>query len=224
MGEKSGLMFKTINQFICSSRYFLVSGLLMFVVSGVYAVETPESVLARMKPQTIVKIHYREIRYLELLDQPWKGSGYFYVFPDGMIKEQWYPQRQIMAVNASKLYYFDPFADVRYQGEMEDDTGGQAVAFKGLMAGDVKLLQKFFQIDFQNRNKIWVLTLFPKQPKLAEQLSRVVISGVNNQPANKIEVFLADGDRHVMQLQTEEQGIQLNHKVEQLLAELQSES
>ncbi len=194
----------------------------MSLVSSVYAEETLESVLARMKPQTTVKIHYQETRYLELLDQPWKGSGYFYVFPDGMIKEQWYPQRQVMAVNGNKLYYFDPFADVRYQGDMEDDTGGQAIAFKGLMAGDAKLLQKFFQIDFQNRNKLWVLTLIPKQARLAEQLSRVVISGVINQPANKIEVLLADGDRHVMQLETEGQGEQLKHKVEQLLAELQS--
>ncbi len=217
-------MFKIINQFFGGIGNFKMLGLLMFFCQTVYAQETLSSVLARMKPQTVVKIHYRETRYLELLDKPWKGSGYFYVFPGGMIKEQWYPQRQIMAVKANKLYYFDPFADVRYQGEMEGDTGGQAIAFKGLMAGDEELLQKFFQIDFYNRNKSWVLTLVPKQPRLAEQLSRVVISGAINQSANKIEIFLTDGDRHVMQLEATERGDQLNHKVEQLLTELQSKN
>ncbi len=215
-------MYKTTNQLFVWSCYFLVSGVLIVMDSTAYAQATLESVLARMKPQTVIKIHYRETRFLDLLDQPWKGSGYFYVFPDGMIKEQWYPQRQVMAVKANKLYYFDPFADVRYQGEMEDVSGGQAIAFKGLMAGDVKLLQKYFQIEFQNQKKTWILTLIPKQSELAEQLSRIIISGTVNQPVNKIEVFLTDGDRHVMQLKTEEQGNQLNTKVEQLLAELQS--
>lgn len=217
-------MCTTTNRFFARILNFLVFGALMFLASVVFGQEALETVMAQMKPETVLKIHYQETRYLELLDQPWKGSGYFYIFPDGMIKEQWYPQRQIMAIKGSQLYYLDPFADIRYQDDMNDESGIQAIAFKGLMAGDAKLLRKFFVTDFQNQNNKWILVLVPKQARLAEQLAKIIISGLPDKPANKIEVLLADGDKHVMALEAEEQGEHLQKKVEQLLNELQSKS
>ena len=194
---------------------------LVFQISAGQAGETLESVMLRMKPQTLMKIHYQETRYLELLDQPWNGSGYFYAMPDGMVKEQWYPQREIMATKGSKMYYFDPFADVRYQGEMDGGSGIQAIAFKGLMNGDLSLLQQYFQTDFVSTDNDWKIILSTTNKDLAEQISKIVISGIPSKPANKIEVLLSDGDRHVFQLKKQAEGTPLENKVTQLFEELQ---
>jgi len=194
---------------------------LVLQVSTGQAQETLESVMSRMKPQTVVKIHYKETRHLELLDQPWNGSGYFYAMPDGMVKEQWYPQREIMAAKGSKMYYFDPFADIRYQGEMDSESGFQAIAMKGLMNGDLALLQKFFQVEFKSHANNWVLMLTTHHKQLAEQLSKIIISGITSKPARKIEVLLTDGDRHVFQLKKQAEGKPLQSKVTQLFKELQ---
>jgi hypothetical protein len=202
-------------------RGLLVLCSLVLQVSTGYAQDTLESVMLRMKPQSLIKIHYQETRYLELLDQPWKGSGYFYAMPDGMVKEQWYPQREIMAAKGNKMYYFDPFADVRYQGEMDGGSGIQAIAFKGLMNGDLSLLQQFFQTEFISTDSDWEITLNTTNEDLAEQISKIVISGISSKPANKIEVLLADGDRHVFQLKKQAEGEPLQNKVTQLFKELQ---
>ncbi len=194
---------------------------LIFQVSAGQAGETLESVMLRMKPQTLMKIHYKETRYLELLDQPWSGSGYFYAMPDGMVKEQWYPQREIMAAKGSKMYYFDPFADVRYQGEMDGGSGIQAIAFKGLISGDLSLLQQYFKSDFKSTDNDWEIILNTSNKDLAEQISKIVISGFSAKPASKIEVLLADGDRHVFQLKKQTEGESLQNKVTQLFKELQ---
>ncbi len=202
-------------------RVLLVLCSLVLQVSTGYAQETLESAMLRMKPQTLMKIHYQETRYLELLDQPWTGSGYFYAMPDGMVKEQWYPQRGIMAAKGSMMYYFDPFADARYQGEMEGGSGIQAIAFKGLMNGDLSLLQQYFQTDFESTDSDWKITLNTTNKDLAEQISKIVISGFSTKLANKIEILLADGDRHVFQLKKQEEGKSLQNKVTQLFKELQ---
>jgi len=196
--------------------YFLV-----LQATFVNAQETLESVMLRMKPESFSKIHYQETRYLELLDKPWSGSGYFYSMPDGMIKEQWYPQREIMAARGDQLYYFDPFADVRYQAGIEGDIGPQAVAFKGLISGDLLLVQKFFQTNFKTDAKTWIITLMASDPDLSEQLEKIVISGLLAKPADKIEMVLSDGDRHVMQLKQEDEGQHLQAKIKQLFEDLQ---
>lgn len=195
-------------------------GLALQVSTG-KAQETLESVMLRMKPQTLMKIHYHETRYLELLDQPWKGSGYIYAMPDGMVKEQWYPQREIMAAKDNKMYYFDPFANVRYQDEMGNDSGIQAIALKGLMNGDLSLLKQFFQTEFKSTDSDWEITLNTTSEALIEQVSKIVISGLSTKPANKIEILLADGDRHIFNLKRQAEGPPLRSKVKQLFKELQ---
>ncbi|WP_341326817.1 hypothetical protein [Methylotuvimicrobium sp. KM2] len=65
--------------------------LLPFFLSAkaAHAVDTEWEVMQRMQSDTAVRIAYQETRILELIDQPWQGSGYLYsMAPDLMIKEQ----------------------------------------------------------------------------------------------------------------------------------------
>ena len=204
----------------------LVFSLYLFLGEPAYADESLAEVMARMKPDSAVKIHYRETRYLELLDKPWQGSGYLYVLsPDVLIKEQWYPQRQIMGASGWDLFYFDPFNDVRHHGEMQTDdpVSFHVLAFKALMNGDRELLQEFYQLEFNSDPVRWTLTLTAKQPSAQNTLAKIVITGAPGQVANNIKVFQADGDRSEFVLAREAEGEKLQTKVARLLTELQGE-
>ena len=204
----------------------LVFSLFLFLGKPAYANETLAEVMARMKPDSAVKIHYRETRYLELLDEPWQGSGYLYALsPDVLIKEQWYPQRQVMGARGRDLFYFDPFNDVRHHGEMQTDdpVSFHVLAFKALINGDRQLLQEIYQLEFNSSVERWTLTLTAKQPSAQNTLATIIIAGEPGQVASSIKVIQADGDRSEFVLEREAEGEKLQTKVARLLTELQGQ-
>ena len=120
---------------------------------SVLSEETLTSVMQRMKPESAIKIAYQEIRYLELMEQPWKASGYLYALaPDVLIKEQQIPVREIMGASDDKMFYYDPVNDVRHRGVMtgDDPVSLNVAAFKALLTGDLQLLEKMYQIAFSS--------------------------------------------------------------------------
>ena len=188
--------------------------------------DTLTSVLARMRPQQAVKIYYQEKRFIALLTEPWQGSGYIYAaLPHSMVKEQWYPQRELMGAHAEMLLYFDPFAKVRHQMTltMNDPMGLYITAFKAMLTGDQALLQKFFEIEFKAadaQNKNWSLLL--KAKKTAHQsLTQVSISGPAGKEASSMSFYMQDGDRTEFSFQKQTEGSQPQLKIKQLLLELQ---
>jgi hypothetical protein len=210
----------------------LVSLLLFFWITFVSHAEpsitqdTIESVLARMRPQLAVKIHYQETRFLALLSEPWQGSGYFYAaLPDRMVKEQWYPQRELMGAKAELLLYFDPFADVRHQMEFSTDNpvSAQISAFKAMLTGDLKLMQAYFDIEFilpAQPADGWQLIL--KAKRLSKDTSpKIAISGRVGEGANQLTIYQADGDRTEYTFQKQAEGALPQTKITQLLHELQ---
>ena len=75
----------------CFSIFLVIMGL---TANDLVAEDSVSSLMHRMKSQTAVKISYQETRILELMEQPWQGSGYMYSMPpDLMIREQLQPQR-----------------------------------------------------------------------------------------------------------------------------------
>ncbi|MGR9072358.1 MAG: LolA family protein [Gammaproteobacteria bacterium] len=185
------------------------------------AEDTLESVLERMKPSSAVRIAYRETRYLELLAQPWNGSGYFYSLPPGvMIKEQYYPAREIMAADDGRLYYYDPVNDVRRRGEMED--GGpmalHLAAFKALIGGDGRLMEQLYRISFAARAETWEIALSPREK--IDPVVDILISGPAGQGAERIVVRQGDGDRSEYRLSNDGEGKAMEKKIAGLRKEL----
>ena len=183
----------------------LVLNLLLFN-QQVIAEDYLSAVMARMQHQSAVKIRYKEIRHLELMDEPWQGSGYLYALsPDLMIKEQWYPQKEIMAVNADKLYYYDPVNNRRHQSQMTADNplSLNIAVFKALINHDKGLLEEYYQIEFCSKAEQWLLTLIPKQQTA---LAKIVVTGLPEQAANTISIYQKDGDYNEFSLKKEGEG------------------
>ena len=185
----------------CKHRTRLLGLVFSVLVSeSLYAEDTLATVMARMRPETAVRISYHETRFLGLMDEPWHGSGYMYArAPDIMVKEQTEPVREIAGASANRMFYYDPVNDIRHQQVMADDDpiSLNVLVFKALVNGDQVLLEKMYQIDFFAGQKLWRLTLSPKSKLARESLAKVVISGLPERIAIKIIVYQADGDYNV---------------------------
>lgn len=214
-GGKGRLKYSLHVFFIC---------FISFLTNNIQADDSISAVMQRMKSDTAVKIAYQETRTLELLDQPWQGSGYLYSMPpDLMIREQILPQRLLMGVKANKMFYLDSENDVRHQGEMDENNplSLNIAVFKALINADEVLLSSIYQLEFSTQPQRWMMTLKPKQD--SESGFSIVVSGLSNQQADTIIIKQADGDLSEFMLQNNVTGHEINKQVDQLYAELVGE-
>lgn len=205
--------------------YFI--GLILLLLSAACssrADDTLSQVMQRMRSDQAVRIAYREQRTLELMDQPWQGSGYMYSLPpDLMIKEQLQPERLLLAVKGEQLFYYDPGKDVRHQDEMSADNpmSLNIGAFQALVQGDTVLLHRWYRVDFSYSAPAWSITLKPRQDS-ATDLS-IVISGLTQKQADTVKVRQPDGDLTEFSLQPDGKGDEIETAANRLYRELLGE-
>ena len=182
------------------------------------------ALMQRMKSDKAVRVAYQETRMLELMEQPWKGSGYMYSLPpDIMIKEQQQPERVLMGVKGDKMFYFDPVNNVRHQGEMDQDNplSLNIAVFKALMNADEALLHRLYQVEFSSLEHGWTMKLKAKQD--SESGFSIVISGLPQQAADSVKVRQADGDASEFTLRQDAEGDEVKTTVRRLYQELREE-
>lgn len=174
---------------------FILLVLYLCSLSVSFAEDDLTSLMQSLKTDKAVKIAYKEIRHLELLDQPWNGSGFMYsMLPDTMIKEQLLPQKILMGVKADQLLYFDIDENVRYQSEMTADSpySLNIIIFKALMTTDEQLLRNNYLIDLTFSSTRWVMKLKPKNQSKSKM--NIVVSGLLKQAVDTISIKSEDGD------------------------------
>jgi hypothetical protein len=187
-----------------------------------YADDSLSALMQRMQSETAVRIAYQEIKHLELMDQPWHGSGFLYALsPNLMIKEQIQPSRVLMGVNADKLYYFDSQNNIRHQADMQE---GNALTlnvslFKALMNADEAQLKQLFQLQFIHNPNRWQLTLVPKQE--SQKDFTVHVSGALKQAVDLIRIEQVDGDVTEFVLERKQSDRHTTKKLDQLFVLLQ---
>ena len=202
---------------------FLLS-ILGLTANNSVAEDSVSTLMQIMKSESAVKIAYQETRMLELMEQPWQGSGYMYSMPpDLMIREQLQPQRLLMGVKADEMFYYDPVNDVRHQGEMDegDSLSLNLAVFKALINADEALLHSLYQVEFSSAAQGWKMTL--KNKHEIDSGFSIVVSGLPGQQADKIIVKQADGDSSEFLLQKNNAGDAINKTVQQLYQELLGE-
>jgi outer membrane lipoprotein-sorting protein len=197
--------------------------LLPFFLSAkaAHAVDTEWEVMQRMQSDTAVRIAYQETRILELIDQPWQGSGYLYSqAPDLMIKEQLRPERVLMGIKGDRMFYFDPAANMRHRGELDaaNPLSLHIAFFNALVNADIALLHRVYRVDFDAREQDWLMTLKPRRGDRSGLT--VVISGPPGQQAERIEIRQADGDHSEFLLSKDAEGKTIETEVNRLYKEL----
>jgi len=179
------------------------------------------ALMQRMKSDQAVRVAYQETRTLELMEKPWKGSGYMYSLPpDLMLKEQLKPERLLMGVKGDKMFYFDPVNNVRHQGEMDQDNpvSLSIAVFKALMNADEAALHSMYRVEFSSLAQGWTMRLKDKQD--SESGFSIDITGLPQQPADAIKVRQADGESSVFTLRQDAEGDEVKATVTRLYQEL----
>lgn len=182
-------MNKTKTNILCGVALMLAAG-------SVYAEDTLLGLMQKIKAEPKTRVAYQETRTLKLMDAPWHGSGYLYSqAPDLMIREQLKPERLVMGVKGNQSFYFDPKNDTRQQGELGGDDNELSMplaVFKALVNADEPLLHRLFDIEFSSNSQAWTMNLQPKQK--AGAVSKIIVTGLSGQQANKISILQEDGD------------------------------
>lgn len=193
-------------------------------INNSYAEDSLSTLMKNMHSETAIKMVYQEIRTLELMDQPWYGSGYMYsIAPDLMIREQLKPKRLLMGIKGNKMFYFDPAHSMHHQSEMDEDnplTLNIAV-FKALINADEVLLKRMYSIEFKSETNRWLMTL--KSKKQSESGFNIVVSGKSGESADTIITQQADGDLSEFMLQHSAQGSEVKKTASRLYKELVGE-
>ena len=70
-------------------------------------------------------------------------------------------------------------------------------SIRGTLAGDLKVLRRFYRVELEGSLSDWRLHLLPSDPQMAELVQKVVIGGAGGQ-VRRIEILEASGDRSVM--------------------------
>lgn len=190
------------------------------------AEDTIETVMQRMQPQTAVQIAYQETRYMGLFDQDWQGSGYLYAATPGtMLKQQLKPEREMMAAEASQLIYHKPATNTFHQTQLDASNPMMAslVAFKAMLTGNLVALRQLYQLKFTTAKSSWKLEMIAKEHQPEEAPLKIIMQGLSEQAANKMQVFLPDGDRSEYVLNPPQQGLAIQRHMQTLLQSLKSQ-
>jgi outer membrane lipoprotein-sorting protein len=185
---------------------------------------TLSSLMKAIKSQEATRIAYEEVKTLELMDEPWEGSGFMYSLPpDLMVKEQLLPKRIVMGVKGDKMFYLDQGNNIRHQGELDshDLMSLNVAVFKSLINADEKLLNTMYEVDFKHSATGWLMNLKPKNGQHTTFSTQV--SGVSMKHIDKIIIKQADGDSSEFTLHQDASGYRIKNIVKHLYQELQGE-
>ncbi|MCI0654549.1 MAG: hypothetical protein L0Y39_08750, partial [Methylococcaceae bacterium] len=186
-----------------------------------FAQDSVGAVMGRMKSESAVRIAYRETRYLELFEKPVESSGMFYGMPpDALIKEQWTPSREVMGILKDHFYYFNPASGLHQSRarDPDDPMNLHISAFQALANGDQDLLHELYKVSFFSEPGHWYMILSDRNGSQSQV--RITVSGAAGQPAERIEIHEADGDRAVYRLAKDAEGESVRAAVLRLEAEL----
>lgn len=210
-------------------RHILIVGFLLLIsfdpiIGG--ANDARSAVLSRMTATTAIKIPYKEVREIDLLEEPWIGTGYFYINPpDTVIRYQTNPSHMVLAAKGKRMWFYDMDNNLRQGSDVVSDEpiGLMVSIFQSIVNGDQQNLLGQYDDDFVSNENSWELTLKPKPSKTVSEITHITLSGKSESEVNEFVVFQSDGDSTTFHLGSIEAGSQLESEIRQLLAGAQGD-
>lgn len=156
--------------------------------------------------ETLARTRSSEARFVErkfiaLLDQPVESSGeLYYLAPDRLEKRTLKPKPESMVLEGNTLTLERsgrkrslPLADY-------PEVGAFVESIRGTLSGDYGALQRNYGMALEGDASRWVLTLTPSASRMAQIIQKIRIGG-NRGEVTTIEIFQADGDRSLMNIE-----------------------
>ena len=125
---------------------------------------------------------FREVKELSELTLPLELKGtLYYRAPDLLRKTVTFPRRETYSVEGNVLTLLK---NGERKGQYPLDEYPLLQAFvesmRATLAGDLETLKRFYRVSIRGNKSLWLLSLLPRQPSLAEVISRIDIQGRGN--------------------------------------------
>jgi outer membrane lipoprotein-sorting protein len=146
------------------------------------------------------RVAFVERKYLAVLDKPVESSGELvYVAPSRLERHTVKPKPESVVLDGERIQIE---RDKRTLNLRLADYPQIAVlidSIRATLAGDQAVLEKSYALSLSGKPERWKLALLPSDPKLAELVSRITVSGSRGE-VRQVEILQADGDRSVLSI------------------------
>jgi hypothetical protein len=204
--------------------YLLFTALLLSPLCSAADSSDTGKLLENFRQMAATGYAYQETRILDLVDAPAHSTGYLYSSAAGtLIKLQLSPERIIMAITATRMYYYNAAQGQRYSAPLDfaAPMAAQIGGFRAILQGRAAELSANYDIDIKQRGHLWTLHLNGKAPDNAGLV--IEVSGDETKPQRKIMIQQPDGEKteYMMKPETVKQPSETT--VERLLTEATGE-
>ena len=142
-----------------------------------------------------------EKKYIAVLDKPVQSSGdLLYTAPDRLEKRTLKPKPESMLVNGNELVVERGRQKHRVQLQNYPELAAFIDSIRGTLAGDLKALERNYQLSLEGTAERWTLQLVPVGEKMRVVVQHIRISGIADD-VRSVEVTQADGDRSLMTIE-----------------------
>jgi len=164
------------------------------------ASEDLDELMSLMAARQHGEVDFVEQHFLALLKRPVESSGIMiYDAPKRLEKRTREPRPETLLLDGDVLT-----AERGGHTHVVDLKAYPAVlplieSMRATLAGDSSALERVFTVEFAGSLSHWMLTLAPRDARIASKISAVRIEGLRDNLI-KVEIFEKDGDRSLMTL------------------------
>jgi hypothetical protein len=171
------------------------------IVSGTAAADT-DAALDQLMGHLAQRHHghasFVERQFIAVLDRPTEASGeLFYDAPDRLEKRTLKPKPESLILDRGTLDLRRGKTARTLNLRDYPQIGIFVDSIRETLAGDLAALKQVYSVEFTAAANGWVLVLIPRDPQLVIQVSRIRVSGQNDD-LRVIEFERPNGDHSVM--------------------------
>ena len=172
---------------------------LLFLNNALATPSSLQQLMMDLAKVQAVESTFEETKTMELLSEPLRSSGNLvYKAPD-------YLEKRVLQPQAS--YYIVAGDQVRVGSAQHKER--QVVLFqfpaleafiaalRGTLAGDIKTLKEYYEVDFSGTANQWILQLIPKNDEMLLYVKKIHIYGSGDK-INQIDTLETNGDHSTM--------------------------
>lgn len=141
-----------------------------------------------------------ERKHLAVLDVPLTYSGTLsFRAPDHLEKHTLEPKEESLVLDQGVLTIENKARNLKRTLVLQQYPAIWAFveSIRSTLNGDLGMLERFYQVEFDGQSDAWRLQLVPKDERMSRIVSLILISGAGDR-IESIEIREAQGDRSVM--------------------------
>ena len=165
---------------IIKTRFLLCSVLcaLTTVASGEPQIAL-EEVMAKLSEISSSQANFKETKTIAFLNKPLLSEGRLsYVAPDHILKETLKPHHEKFEIKGDFLQVSKANGET-HEINLQNYPAIKAFAeaYRSVLAGNLKQLEQFYEINFSGEIRHWIIVLVPKDDEMSEHIEKLVVEG-----------------------------------------------